>query len=89
MGSRAEWESQTCTLIAPLLWRDPQCIIMSAETDGGDILVPADTPQRAGARGKDWQSRNHSVHVHIPAVDLPLFVHLAIAELIHPYNAIK
>lgn len=44
-----------------------------------------------GAQGRNRQSGVHSMHVHTPAWDFASarVVHSAIAELIHPYNAIK
>lgn len=56
---------------------------------GGDVLEPTDALWKAGAQGKDWQSRAHSMHVHMPAGELPPPMQLMIAEMIHPYNAIK
>lgn len=49
----------------------PSRMLMSAEANGGDVPMPPDPPDSAGAQGRDWQSGALRVHVHTPAWDLP------------------
>ena len=56
---------------------------MSAQANGGDHGATRE------AQGRDWQSRAHSMHVHMPTGDLPPPLHSVIAELILRYNTIK
>lgn len=80
MGNGAEWEWKTF-----LFSKNLSLGLTPAETAGGDVPLPPDTPRRRRCLGEGLA--DHSMNV--PTEDLPPPVYLAISELIHLYNTVK
>lgn len=65
-------------------------MLMSAEANGGDVLVPPDAPgsERPGEGLAELRSLHARARAHWGFASTHA-VHSVIAELIHPYNTIK